>query len=301
MGSRVLLFTNHVHLSINRKQLCVSWKDREVQDHIVAIEDVGSIILENPSITLSTAVVERAAELNIALVFCNSQRMPIALNLPLDGHHLQTERFSKQIQMTKKLKDNLWQTIIKKKVLNQATVLQSFDLPAKKLEIWAGKVLPGDPEGIESRAAFYYFQSLFPDKTFRRERGGAPPNNYLNYGYAVVRAAVARSLVGSGLLPSLSLHHRNKYNAYVLADDMIEPFRPFVDKVVLELGNTLEDWNEELSKEDKKAILSILSRNCKWPNKSWSPMTTCVQKSCQLLYKSIVEKKDELIFPIECD
>jgi len=180
--------------------------------------------------------------------------MPQGLFLPLESNHVQSERFKHQIDASVPLKKNLWMQTVVSKIHNQKCLLQSFGFSFKRLEILAAKVKSGDTENIEGRAASFYWKTLFDD--FKRDRFGEPPNNILNYGYAILRAIVARALVGSGLLPTLGIHHRNKYNAYCLADDIMEPYRPFIDRIVLDmLGEEIDV--SVLTKEIKQRLLGI--------------------------------------------
>jgi CRISPR-associated protein Cas1 len=178
--------------------------------------------------------------------------------LPLSGNTIQSERFKAQIDATTPLKKQLWQQTIQAKIENQAYVLKTLTgSVVKNMEVWAADVKSGDPDNYEARAAVYYWNNFFPMiENFTRSRDGIPPNNLLNYGYAILRAIIARALVSSGLLPTLGIHHRNKYNAYCLADDIMEPYRPFVDKLVYEIIISGHDISD-LTKEIKTKMLSI--------------------------------------------
>jgi CRISPR-associated protein Cas1 len=195
---------------------------------------------------------------NCALITCDSQSMPQGLMLPLERNTTQSERFTAQIEASLPLKKQLWQQTVSAKIANQAHVLKM----CRKEEVrnmlkWANDVKSGDSENLEGRAAAYYWKILFADiEGFTRGREGVPPNNLLNYGYAILRAVVARSLVASGLLPTLGIHHHNRYNAYCLADDIMEPYQPFVDKLVAEIVDAGEKI-EDLSKEIKVKLLNI--------------------------------------------
>ena len=178
--------------------------------------------------------------------------------LPLSANTTQSERFRHQIEASQPLKKQLWQQTIQAKIWNQASVLYSQrGLDCGNMDAWAKQVKSGDSDNLEGRAAAYYWQNLFGNiKGFRRDREGIPPNNLLNYGYAILRAVVARSLVGSGLLPTLGIHHHNRYNAYCLADDIMEPYRPYVDRLVAEIVDSGVDISD-LNKELKSKLLSI--------------------------------------------
>jgi CRISPR-associated protein Cas1 len=269
MIKKVLYFENPAYLSMKNKQMVIRLPEVEKSDSLPAffkeesvrtipIEDIGMIILDNSQITITHGLMESLLSNNCALVTCNSHRMPAGLHLPLDGNTLQQERFQAQVNASIPLKKQLWQQTIHAKITNQAWVLHSTrQVVVKNMLSWAEHVKSGDSENLEARAAVYYWDNLFAGIVgFRRDREGVPPNNLLNYGYAILRAIMARSLVASGLLPTFGIHHHNRYNAYCLADDIMEPYRPFVDRVVVEITDGDENI-EELTKDLKVKLLSI--------------------------------------------
>lgn len=237
------MFSNPAYLSHKNSQLVVSFPDKEKDDRTIPIEDIGVVVLENQQITISHGCIASLLQNNVAIVSCDSSHMPTGLVLPLDGGHTQSERFRYQIEASVPLKKQLWQQTIQQKIYNQAQVLQEIGIPADNMLRWSRSVKSGDPDNYEGRAAAYYWQHIFGAfMEFNRHRGGEPPNNLLNYGYAILRAVVARSLVSSGLLPTLGIFHRNKYNAYCLADDIMEPYRPFVDRIVYGIISEESDY-----------------------------------------------------------
>lgn len=269
MIKRTLYFGNPAYLSLKKEQLLIqlpevvnnetlpdSFKSDAVKT--IPIEDIGVVILDNKRITITHGVMEKLLENNVALITCDSRCMPVGLMLPLSGNTTQTERFKHQLDVSVPLKKQLWQQTVQAKIQNQAHLLHSATGEiVKNMMVWASDVRSGDPDNYEARAAVYYWANIFPQLPgFSRGREGNPPNNLLNYGYAILRAVVARSLVSSGLLPTLGVHHRNKYNAYCLADDIMEPYRPFVDKVVIEIMESGENY-QELSKGIKMKLLNI--------------------------------------------
>lgn len=269
MIKRTLYFGSPAYLSLKKEQLVIqlpevvnnetlpdSFKADAVKT--IPIEDIGVVILDNKQITITHGVMEKLLESNVALITCDSRRMPVGLMLPLSGNTTQTERFKHQLDASVPLKKQLWQQTVQAKIQNQAHLLHSSTGEiVKNMMVWASDVRSGDPDNYEARAAVYYWANIFPQVLgFSRGREGIPPNNLLNYGYAILRAVVARSLVSSGLLPTLGVHHRNKYNAYCLADDIMEPYRPFVDKLVIEIMESGENY-QELSKEVKSKLLNI--------------------------------------------
>lgn len=269
MIKRTLYFGNSAYLSVRLSQLEIrlpevvkndtlpeSFKNSAVKR--IPIEDIGVMVLDNKQITITQGALGALLDNNVAVITCDEHRMPSGLMLPLTGNTTQSERFRHQIDASLPLKKQLWQQTIQAKILNQSAVLyRQRGLECGNMEAWAKLVRSGDADNLEGRAAAFYWQNLFGDiKGFRRDREGIPPNNLLNYGYAILRAVVARSLVGSGLLPTLGIHHHNRYNAYCLADDIMEPYRPYVDRLVTEIVDSGIDI-ANLTTEIKSKLLSI--------------------------------------------
>lgn len=265
MIKRTLYFGNPAYLSLKTKQLVVRMPqcddgDLPTDEEIVRtlpIEDLGVIILDNKQITITQGLIEALLENNCAIVTCDSKRMPVGLMLPLTGNTVQNERFRSQIDSSLPLRKQLWQQTIEAKIRNQTVVLKYVTGEEHKNMVkWSESVRSGDADNMEARAAVYYWKTIFPDNPyFVRDHDAEGPNALLNYGYAILRAVVARALVGSGLLPTLGIHHHNRYNAYCLADDIMEPYRPYVDKLVTELLD--EDATGELNAKVKVKLLNI--------------------------------------------
>ena len=269
MIKRTLYFGNPAYLSVKLAQLEIRLPEVEKSDSLsesfkssavkrVPIEDIGVIVLDNKQITVTQSALVELLENNVAIITCDNHRMPTGLMLPLAGNTTQSERFRHQIDASLPLKKQLWQQTIQSKILNQSRVLlRQRGLECGNMDAWAKQVKSGDGDNLEARAAAFYWQNLFGSiKGFNRDREGIPPNNLLNYGYAILRAVVARSLVGSGLLPTLGIHHHNRYNAYCLADDIMEPYRPYVDKLVADIVDSGSDISK-LTTEIKSKLLSI--------------------------------------------
>ena len=269
MVKRTLCFTNPAYLSLKNEQLVIKLPEVEGNASLpeafkadairtVPIEDIGIVILDNSRITVTHGVLEKLLENNCAVVTCDSNHLPVGMLLPLCANSTQTERMRYQIDASQPLKKQLWQQTIVAKIQNQAAVLNTIrGCEVRNMQKWATEVKSGDSDNLEARAAVYYWQNAFPSiPGFVRDRDGDAPNNLLNYGYAILRAVVARALAGSGLLPTLGIHHRNKYNAYCLADDVMEPYRPYVDKLVMEIFDKYPDCSE-LTKELKAELLRI--------------------------------------------
>lgn len=231
-------------------------EEEKKESGTVPIEDIGLIILDNHHITLTHALLMALNENNTAVISCDPSHLPYGLMLPMFSHHAFTERLGDQIDASLPLKKNLWQQTVISKISNQAALLKSRGINTEKMDYYVRQVKSDDSTNVEGRAAAYYWDNLFGNMSFIRHRFGEPPNNMLNYGYAILRAIVARSLIGSGLFPTIGIHHRNKYNPYCLADDIMEPFRPYVDSLIL---NLLEEIGlpEELTPAIKKKLLQI--------------------------------------------
>lgn len=255
MIKRTLYFGNATWLNIDQQQLVVKTEERTTS---VPVEDIGIIILDHYQITVTHNVLQLLMENNAAIITCNRKHHPIGMLLNLDGHTQQSAKFQAQIEASEPLKKQLWQQTIKAKISNQASVLKKWGLHEHKLKNMAGSVLSGDSTNIEAQAARVYWNLLFEEDEpyFTRERYGDYPNNFLNYGYTILRATVARGLVASGLLPTLGIHHHNKYNAYCLADDIMEPYRPYVDDLVKTIMKN-EPQETEVNKAIKMKLLQI--------------------------------------------
>ena len=256
MLKRTLFISNPYHLSIKNSQLVASLKDGMVVK-TVPVEDIGYLVLDHAQISFTMKLMEQLNENNVAVLFCNSKHMPSSMVLPLDSNHLQSELFRAQIGATEPLKKNLWKQTIEAKISNQAALLKKLNKNSIPLKTIAKTVKSGDNDNREGFAARLYWMELL-GRTFIRDRFGEPPNPFLNYGYILLRSAVARALSGSGLLATLGIHHRNRYNAFCLADDIMEPYRPYVDEIVMNMN---EKWPGTISleKEHKAELLQLFA------------------------------------------
>lgn len=268
MIKRTLYFGNPAYLSLNNKQLVVK-RPETVNDNIVnensdnkyetkiPVEDIGIVVLDHQQITITHGLMGALLENNCATITCDNTRMPTGLMLPLNGNTVQQERFEAQIKSSLPLRKQLWQQTIQAKITNQANVLNTVrGVSVKNMLSWVNQVKSDDSTNLEARSAVYYWSNAFPNiPDFKRSREGWYPNNLLNYAYAILRAVIARALVSSGLLPTIGIHHHNRYNAYCLADDIMEPYRPFVDKLIFDIVD--KNNSIELNKEIKAVILQI--------------------------------------------
>lgn len=296
MNKRTLYFGNPAYLKTANEQLIVEMHDSG-ETKPMPIEDIGILILDNAQITITQVLMAKLLANNTAMITCDHTHHPVGLLLNLDGNNLQSQKFKEQIDASVPLKKQLWQQTVAQKIYNQAMVLKSQRGENKLLLNLSKDVKSGDSENYEGQAAAYYWKHVFPDfLEFRRERFGENPNNLLNYGYALLRAMVARSLVGSGLLPTLGIHHRNQYNAYCLADDIMEPYRPYVDKVVCGIirqnGKFLE-----MTPSMKTELLKIPQMDVKI-NGQKSPMLMAIQRTTASLSKCFEGVSKKIIYPV---
>jgi CRISPR-associated protein Cas1 len=292
---RTLYFGTPAYLkTLNEQLVFESHETGETKS--MPIEDIGILIVDHQQITISQALIARLLANNVAFVTCDHTHHPTGLLLNLDGNTLQSQKFQEQIEASVPLKKQLWQQTVAAKLSNQAAMLESIRIPARNIRNWADEVKSGDSGNHEAIAAAYYWKKLFPDfLEFRRERYGPPPNNLLNYGYAILRAVVARSLVGSGLLPTFGIFHRNQYNSYCLADDIMEPYRPFVDKVVVGIVR-MNGKFLELTPSMKRDLLGVPAIDVKI-NEEKSPLMVAVQKTTASLAKCFAGKQRKILYP----
>ena len=297
MIKKTLCFTNPAYLSLRNGQLVIQMPESNMGERTIPIEDIGVVVLDNKRITITTGAMEALLENNAALVTCDSRSMPTGLLLPLYGNTLQNERFRFQLEASLPLRKQLWQQTIKQKIANQEVVLRTHtDSETRCMKAWVEDVRSGDADNIEARAAAYYWRNLFPEiPNFVRGREEEPPNNLLNYGYAILRAVIARSLVGSGLLPTLGIHHHNRYNAYCLADDIMEPYRPYVDELVIKIIGNYK-YYEVLNKELKAELLSIPVIDVNIDGKR-SPLMIAATQTTASLYKCFSGELRKICYP----
>lgn len=307
MIKKTLYFGNPVYLSLKNNQLMIRLPEilrnsilpegvKREAEITKPIEDIGVVVLDNKQITITSGALEALLENNSAIITCDSKSMPVGLMLPLYGNTTQNERFRQQLNASLPLMKQLWQQTIKQKIENQAAILKKCTgEEIKCMEKWASNVKSGDSDNLEARAAAYYWKNLFAIEGFTRDREGIPPNNLLNYGYAILRAVVARGLVASGLLPTLGIHHHNRYNAYCLADDIMEPYRPYVDELVYNIVKSKQNYTE-LTKDLKAELLSIPVLDVTIAGKR-SPLMIAVGQTTASLNKCFSGENRKIIYP----
>ncbi|MDP1764932.1 MAG: type II CRISPR-associated endonuclease Cas1 [Sediminibacterium sp.] len=301
MIKRTLCIETPCHLRCNNEQLVVSYSHvvglEDRADKTVPIEDIGMLVLEHQQITISHYLLDRLVSNNVAVITCNNTHHPTGMLLSLEGNTLQSERFRAQIEATEPLKKQLWQQTVKAKIANQATVLHKWKINNKLLVNLAAGIKSGDSNNSEAVAAAYYWQNLLPASwQFFRRRDGPPPNNLLNYGYAIIRAGMARAIVGSGLLPTLGIFHRNRYNAYCLADDMMEPYRPFVDIIIRGIIDKTSQV-ETITQEIKIQLLKIPTVDVLL-NEEVSPLMIAMQRTATSLARCYLGEQRKILYPI---
>jgi CRISP-associated protein Cas1 len=296
MIKRVLYFGNPTYLHTSNNQLQINLLETKEQKTAV-IEDLGVVVLDHPQITITQVAIAKLLSNNTALITCDEKHLPTGLLLPLDGNVVQSERFRAQIDSSDALKKSLWQQTVVAKIKNQAALLEATGFNPRQLQKWSSEVKSGDSDNTEAYAAAHYWQRIFSQhiENFFRERNGDAPNHLLNYGYAILRAIVARGLVCSGLLPTLGIFHRNKYNAYCLADDIMEPYRPFVDRLVLKVLESGVPY-ETMTVQLKRALLSIGTQDI-WLEGRRSPLMVGLQTTTASLAKCYLGEARKIIYP----
>jgi CRISPR-associated protein Cas1 len=293
MISRSLLISSAVKLSLRNSQLIITYLDGDAAPRQVPIEDIGYVVLEHQQSVASMPALNALSDNNVAVVFCDRDHLPSSMLLNLDSHSTQSENFRDQISAGLPLKKNLWQQIIAAKIKNQSLVLSKFGKDGDLLRPFYMNVKSGDSDNREGLAARLYWRELF-GRDFIRDQDGTEINALLNYGYAILRAAVARALMGAGLLPTLGIFHRNRYNAFPLADDVMEPFRPFVDEIVY--GQVVAGTCS-LTKESKAELIRVVYADTRY-GKLTRPLDIGLTFTCASLSRGYAKEQKQLDLPI---
>lgn len=290
MLKKTLLFSNKCALTAKYEQLVIK---SETLNRTIPITDIGFIVIDNPEIYISITALNLLITNNASVIICNKTHLPNGMFLNLNSHHIQQEVFKYQLEASQPLKKQLWQQTIIEKIKNQGILLKKVTGNNNKLDFLASKVLSGDTTNMEAVAAGFYWKSFF-EIDFKRARFGNYPNNFLNYGYAILRAATARALSGSGLLNTLGIHHKSKYNAFALADDIMEPFRPIIDEAVYNIMQ--HNDAQELNTEIKAILLETLTRTVYFKNEK-SPLMVALQKTASTLQQCYTGKRKKIKYP----
>ncbi len=279
-------------LSVRNRQLVIDRQGREPAT--VPAEDIGLLLVDHQAVTYTHSVFTLLAEMGAAVVICGGTHLPDSMLMPIAANTVQTERFSAQIAAGAPLKKQLWRQAVAAKLANQAAALEAASGSDGGLRAMAGKVRSGDPENLEAQGALRYWPRLL-GRTFRRDREGDPPNNLLNYGYMAMRAATARAICAAGLLPTLGIHHRNRYNAFCLADDIMEPYRPMVDWKVVELVRE-NVAPRMLGREEKARLLGLFNHGVRIGGRQ-TPLLLALHATASSLARSFAERRAQLLSP----
>ena len=294
MIAKTLCFSSMGKLSLRYEQLV--WTADSGEKRTIPIEDIGFVILESEKVELTSAALQFLSENNVAVVVCDKTHTPSAQLLPYVANTTASESIEAQLAATDAVRGRIWRMIVRQKIRNQAALLERLGAKgAKRLLSLAEEVKNGDPANCEAQAARIYFQSLGPDG-FVRDRDGVWPNAPLNYGYAILRAATARAIVGSGLVCFHGVHHHNRYNAFALADDMMEPYRPFVDQYVLGKVKPFDEPSDEVTKEMRARLLQMLTCDVNLGDVR-RPLMVALSFTTASLVRYYMKKSDEMALP----
>lgn len=297
MIKRTLYFGNPGYLHLKEGQLAWEGADDESTRATIPVEDIGMVLVDHTRITVSHGLMVALLANNAVVIHCNEKHMPAGLFVANEANTRYSEVVKTQLEASVPLNKQLWQQLIKAKIGNQADVIAFTGQEAEHLRNLANQVLSGDKGNLEGQAAAWYFSRLFgKESRFRRKRDGEPPNHLLNYGYAIVRAVVARGLAGSGLLGVVGIHHRNKYNAWCLADDIMEPYRPYVDRLVVEVVSFMDEVPEELTPALKRTVLSLPTLDV-WIEGEKSPLMIAVNRTTASLARVYTGETRRLLLP----
>lgn len=290
MLKKSILIENKTSITAKNLQLVIK---SEIRESSIPIEDIGFLVLDHQEIYISLPAMNLLIENNTSVIICAKNHLPNGMFLNLNSHHIQQEVFKNQIDASVPLKKQLWQHTIVEKITNQGVLLQKITGNKNTFEFLASKVLSGDTTNMEGVAAQQYWKNFF-EIDFKRERYGDYPNNFFNYGYAILRAATARALSGSGLLNTLGIHHKSKYNAFALADDIMEPFRPLIDEKVFEIMQNYEE--QELNTKIKAELLQVLTRTVYFKDEK-SPLMVALQKTASSLQQCYMGTRKKIKYP----
>lgn len=293
MLKRTIYIGNPSYLKLKDNQLKIEDIITKEVKGSVPVEDMGFLVLDHYQITLSHQLIVALQQNNVAIISCDESHMPLGLMLPMNGHVLHSERLKDQINISEPLRKQLWKQTVEAKIFQQKALLSKLGFVEEPMQNYLVNVKSGDSTNMEGIAAQYYWRQLFDD--FIRERDGDVPNNFLNFGYAILRSMVARALVSSGLNPTIGIFHRNKYNPYCLADDIMEPYRPYVDELVIEWMNK-PFRPTEMSKESKAHLLSIATKDVMMDGLK-RPLLVALSSTTSSLYKCMIGEQRIIRFP----
>lgn len=297
MIAKTVCFSNSGKLSVKSGQLV--WSPSAGEAAALPIEDIGMILIESPAVGLSSALLSILAENKVSVVLCDSSHTPSAQMLPISASATSFETTEAQLAASEAVARRLWRSVVRQKIRNQSEVLSRMELPGRnRLLALADATKNGDPSNCEGQAARIYFQALMPSGV-TRERFGDWPNAPLNYGYSILRAATARALVSAGLVCFCGIHHHNRYNAFALADDIMEPFRPFVDQYVFGKEEPFAPPSPSLTSEMRKTLLQVLTCDVQIQSKR-HPLQIALTLVASSLAKYFLKQSDKILLPGFC-
>lgn len=289
---RTVVFSSASRISLKNCQLQV--ENQETGElRRMSVEDLGVVMIENPMVSMSVPALNALSSNNCAVVFCDSRHMPCSMLLNLDSNSVQGENYRLQLDASVPLKKNLWKQIVQSKVLNQSRLLTEMGLDGDVLKPYYKNVKSGDTDNREGIAAKLYWDELI-GKGFVRSRFGEDPNPLLNYGYSILRAGMSRAIMGSGLFPAFGLFHKNRYNAFPLADDLMEPYRPFVDRIVYRL---CEEERTTLDTETKQRLLRVMFVDTKFKDMV-RPLEIALSMTSASLARCFSGEGKTLVYPL---
>lgn len=291
---RSIYIGNSARLHLRNGQMKIICPETNGEKGSIPIEDMGLLMLDHPQISVSHQLIQQLMASNVVMVSCDERHLPQGMMLPLSGNSTYSQRVKEQLDASEPLKKQLWKQTVECKIINQIAVLKHFEKYYEPMYEYLRNVKSGDTTNMEGIAAQHYWKYLI-SSDFLRERFGETPNHLLNFGYAVLRSIVARALVDSGLLPVLGIFHKNKYNPYCLADDVMEPYRPFVDLLVMQWYQRFPE-NTELDTESKKHLLQVATMDVK-EGKQKRPLLVAVRNTTSSLYKCYSGEKRLISYP----
>lgn len=290
MIKRTIVITQRAYVSQHNKQLLIKNDEKE---HSVPIEDIGVVVLESHQCTITQSAISSLLTNNVVIISCDEHHHPDGIMLPISGNILHTAIFRKQLTASRPMRNALWKQTVQQKIRNQAALLKQLKKNDTPLLTMAKKVITGDKTNIEGRASVYYWQHIFDNPKFVRNPDGEPPNGLLNYGYSIVRAAVARALVASGLHPASGIFHKNQYNPFCLADDCMEPYRPYVDARVHSLW---KNGISEVTTDTKKELLSLLVSDVIMDGER-KPLELAIARTASSLAQCFCKERKKVLYP----
>ncbi|MDO5106605.1 type II CRISPR-associated endonuclease Cas1 [Capnocytophaga sp.] len=291
---RSIYIGNPAYLKLKDQQMKIVCPETRAEKGSVPVEDLGLLMLDHFQITISHQLIQQLMGSNVVIISCDAHHLPHGQMLPLHGNSTYSQRIKDQIEASEPLKKQLWKQTVESKIANQIAVLERLGNFSEPMYDYLKNVKSGDTTNMEGIAAQHYWKYLVsPD--FLRERFGNSPNQFFNFGYSVLRSIVARAIVETGLLPVLGIFHKNKYNAYCLADDLMEPYRPFVDLLVIKWLEANPNA-EELTKEAKAHFLQIATKDVKI-DEQMRPLLVSVKHTVSSLYKCYTSEKRQISYP----